>query len=106
MESEYSAQSSYELMQKGQQLAIFCDLLILLKELIAEEQKYLLYAKDKSTLGLYHLYFGSEILCEKLYQGLCRSIEYSGNIYNPDTSLLKGEVEQLLAESDLILNTI
>ncbi len=106
MESEYSAQSSYELMQKGQQLAIFCDLLILLKELIAEEQKYLLYAKDKNTLGLYHLYFGSEILCEKLYQGLCRSIEYSGNIYNPDTSLLKGEVEHLLAVSDQILNAV
>lgn len=106
MENEYSAQSSFELMQKGQQIDIFCDLLVLLKELIAEEQKYLLYAQGKKTLGLYHLYFGNEILCEKLYQGLCKSIEYSGNIYNPDTSFLKGEVEQMLAESNNILNAV
>lgn len=104
MDTEPSAQSSFELMQTGKQITIFCDLLILLKELIAEEQKFLLYAKEHHTIELYHLYFGNEILCERIYQGVCRSIEYSGNMYDRDICFHKGEVEQQILDLNSILN--
>ena len=91
-------------MQSGKQIAIFCDLLILLKELIAEEQKYVLYAKEHHTIELYHLYFGNEVLCDRIYQGVCRSIEYSGNIYDLEICFHKDEVEQRIMEVNNILN--
>lgn len=103
MNDEYSKQSSFELMQKGQQIGIFCDLLVLLKELMDEEKTYLLYVKEHNTLELYHAYFGNEVLCKKIYHGLCKSIEYSGNMNNPEMFPLKDEIEQKITELSNIL---
>lgn len=105
MDNKYSKQSSFELMQKGQQIDIFCDLLVLLEELLDVEKKYLFYVKEHNTLELYHAYFGNEVLCEKLYRGLCKSIEYSGNLNNPGIFPLKNEVEQKIAELSNILRS-
>lgn len=102
MSEEYASQSSFELMQKGQQLEIFRDLFILLAELIEEEKKYLSYAKELDTITLYRNYFGSEVLCEKIFQGLWKSIEYSGNMHylweqKNDTEKKIAELKGILA---------
>lgn len=73
---------SFELMQSGEQVKIFCDLFSLLMEILEEERKYILYASDNNTLDIYKNYFGDNVISQQFYFGIHRSIEFSGNINN------------------------
>lgn len=72
-------ESSFELMQKSQQVQIFQDVFQLLLELLEEEDRYVSYAKTQHTLDIYVKYFGNDVICEHLLEGLWNSISYSGN---------------------------
>lgn len=71
-------ESSFELMQKGQQNVIFYDLFMLMLDLLELEYKYVSYAAGHNTIDIYTNYFGADIIFERFYRGIWRSIDYSG----------------------------
>lgn len=91
-------ESSFELMQKGQQILIFYDLFWFLFEIISKEETYINYAKEHFTLDLYINCFGDTPLSRQLYQGMDKSIKYSGNSYNDEIVKLKDSVEMRFAD--------
>lgn len=80
-------ESSFELMQRGQQRLIFFDLYILLLEIIKIEENYINYSKNANTLDIYEQYFEAGIISERFLYGIQNSIEYSGN--GSDTELIE-----------------
>lgn len=76
--SRLNKESSFELMQKGLQGAIFYDLFLLLLELLEWENKFISYAADHHTTDIYTNYFGRDVIFERFSQGIWRSIDYSG----------------------------
>lgn len=75
---ELNSESSFELMQKGQQDAIFYDLFLFLLDLLEWEDKFISYAADHHTIDIYTNCFGEDIVFERFYHGIWRSIDYSG----------------------------
>lgn len=65
-------------MQKGQQNVILYDLFLFLLDLLECEYKYIAYAAEHNTIDTYTNYFGDDIIFERFYKGIWRSIDYSG----------------------------
>lgn len=86
-------ESSFELMQKGQQILIFYDLFLFLFEILLREEAYLNYAIEHSTIDHYISYFGDIPLSKQLYIGIDKSIKYSGNAYDEEIIRLKDSVD-------------
>lgn len=101
--TELNRESSFELMQKGQQINIFYDLFLFLYELLEEEEKYINYAIEHQTIDSYINFFGNEIMCERLYKGIWRSIDFSGN---KDNEFIKPVMERVSKKLDEIRNRL
>ena len=93
-----NSESSFELMQKGQQNVIFYDLFLFLLDLLEWEYKYISYAAEHNTIDIYTNYFGDEIIFERFYRGIWRSIDYSGS----DKDSFNEVVKEVCDKFDLI----
>lgn len=102
--SNNCAESSYELLIKGKQEEIFIDLLEILIELLDLEKEYIDYAARNNRIDIYKHTFGNKVLCDWIYNGIERSIEFSGNQDNVDIKRRRVLIDKKIKDIQFILD--
>ena len=87
--SDENEQSSYELMQKNLQTMIFLDLFHILEVLCKEECRMKKEANENLAQAKYISVFGNTALTEHLFEGVWKSVEYSGRSGDSDIEKAK-----------------
>lgn len=92
--------SSRKIMTTIGQYEIFLQLLNFINELLSLEKRVHKSAAENNMLAEYYTCFGEKAQAKRLLEGVIKSIEYSGNIYNTDIINEKERLERNIKRID------
>lgn len=101
-EPDYKYDCSYDLMRNGRQKDIFIDLLEYIEAMRETEEDF--FSSSEDAIAVYRSMFGSKLVVERLFAGVEKSLQYSGNNNDPVVYQKYYRIRKQIEESRKRLN--